>query len=66
MWQKVAVLGSAGQLGVELVARLRERGCEVAAWEKPELDITDAAATERALGELGPELVINSAAYNMV
>jgi dTDP-4-dehydrorhamnose reductase len=62
----VAVLGSAGQLGVELVALLRARGCEVAAWDRPELDITDPVATERDLGALDPELVINAAAYNMV
>lgn len=66
MLRKVAVLGSAGQLGVELAAQLQTRGYEVAAWDKPELDITDRAATERALGALAPDLVINSAAYNMV
>ncbi|MFB3827498.1 MAG: dTDP-4-dehydrorhamnose reductase [Bryobacteraceae bacterium] len=66
MSRKIAVLGSAGQLGVELVTQLRARGCEVAAWDKPELDITDPAATERELTGLAPDLVINSAAYNMV
>ncbi len=41
MSRKIAVLGSAGQLGVELVAQLRARAYEVVAWDKPELDITD-------------------------
>lgn len=66
MANKIVVLGNAGQLGVELVSQLSARGFEVTGWDKPELDITDAAATERALASLDPQVVINAAAYNQV
>ena len=55
-----------GSLGVELVRQLRQRGYDVTGWDKGEVDITNAALTERSLAELDPELVINSAAYNQV
>jgi dTDP-4-dehydrorhamnose reductase len=35
-------------------------------WDREELDITDAAAVERKLQELGPEVIINAAAYTAV
>jgi dTDP-4-dehydrorhamnose reductase len=66
MPKKVVVLGNAGQLGVELVRQLSARGYEVTGWDKGEVDITDAARTERALADLDPEVVINAAAYNQV
>jgi len=66
MSRKAVVFGSAGQLGVELVAALRERGYEVAAWDRPEVDITDASAVETALAGHDPEVVYNAAAYTRV
>ena len=66
MPRKIVVLGNAGQLGVELVSQLAARGYEVAGWDKAELDITDAGATERLLASVDPEVVINAAAYNQV
>jgi dTDP-4-dehydrorhamnose reductase len=55
-----------GQLGVELVRELRERGYSVGAWDRTQADITDAGAVERALAEFDPQVVFNSAAYNQV
>ncbi len=66
MAKRVVVLGSGGQLGLELVQQLRGRGYEVTGWEKGEVDITDAALTERKIAVVDPKLVINSAAYNQV
>ena len=63
---KVVVLGNAGQLGVELIRELASRGYDVTGWDKAEVDITDAAATGRALASAAPDLVINAAAYNQV
>ena len=60
------MFGSAGQLGVELALALRERGYEVAGWDRPEVDITDAAAVETALAGYDPEVVYNAAAYTRV
>lgn len=66
MGRKIVVLGNAGQLGVELVSQLSAKGYEVTGWDKGEVDITDAEATERSLASIDPEVVINAAAYNQV
>ena len=49
-----------------MVRELEGRGYEVAGWDRPEVDITDAAAVEKALGDFCPEVVYNAAAYNQV
>ena len=59
-------MGSAGQLGVELMRELRGRGYDVAGWDWPEVDITDAGAVERSLASFDAEIVYNAAAYNQV
>jgi dTDP-4-dehydrorhamnose reductase len=51
---------------VELKREFTSRGFRVAAWDRDEVDITDAAAVERAIAPLEPEVVVNSAAYNQV
>ena len=66
MAPRIVVLGNAGQLGVELVRQLQERGYEVTGWDKGEVDITDAQFVERSLAGVDPEVVINAAAYNQV
>jgi dTDP-4-dehydrorhamnose reductase len=64
--RKVLIFGSAGQLGVELVTVFRSAGFEVQPLTRANLDITDASAVERHITSFEPDLVINSAAYNMV
>ena len=49
MNRRAVVLGSAGQLGVELVRELRARGYAAMGWDRDEVDITDAAAVENAI-----------------
>ena len=66
MAPKAAVFGCSGQLGVELVRELRERGFEVTGWERSAVDITDGQKVERVLAQLDPQVVFNAAAYNQV
>jgi dTDP-4-dehydrorhamnose reductase len=63
---RVAIFGSRGQLGVELAKEFAVRGYTVAAFSRGEVDITDAAAVERAISAHDAGLVINAAAYNQV
>jgi dTDP-4-dehydrorhamnose reductase len=66
MTRKIVVIGSAGQLGLELVTEFRSRGYSVTSLERNSLDIIDAARTESTLAELEPDVVLNAAAYNQV
>lgn len=63
---KVLVTGAGGQLGRELSRLLPDRGYDIAAFTRAELDVTDLEAVERVLEEHAPGLVINAAAYNAV
>jgi dTDP-4-dehydrorhamnose reductase len=64
--RKVVVLGSLGQLGVELVRVFTERGYEVSGFDRSQVDIGDGAQVEQALAREDPAIVLNSAAYNQV
>jgi dTDP-4-dehydrorhamnose reductase len=66
MTRKAAVLGSGGQLGVELVRELTRRGYQTAGWDRGQLDITDNGQVESVLTPWDPEIVFNAAAYNQV
>ena len=66
MPQRAVVFGAAGQLGVELVQELSQRGYAVTTWDRKGLDITDPASVERALAASEADVVYNSAAYNQV
>jgi dTDP-4-dehydrorhamnose reductase len=64
--ERVAIFGSGGQLGVELVAEFKSRGYQVTAFERSTIDITDPQRVDRAFAEHDPAIVINAAAYNQV
>src|ERR1022692_4670646 len=66
MARKAAVIGSAGQLGVELVSELNQRGYQTIGWDRSQLDITDNRQVESVLTPWDPEIVFNAAAYNQV
>jgi dTDP-4-dehydrorhamnose reductase len=53
-------------LGTDLVPALRERGHEVVALSRRQLDITDARAVEAALAAHRPDTVVNCAAWTDV
>ncbi|MCS0503130.1 dTDP-4-dehydrorhamnose reductase [Ancylobacter mangrovi] len=60
------LLGAGGQLGREVAALAGERGLALTALDRAGLDIADAAAIERAIGAMKPDVVINAAAYTAV
>jgi glucose-1-phosphate thymidylyltransferase short form/dTDP-4-dehydrorhamnose reductase len=61
---EILIVGAKGMLGQELAKTFSQY--ELILWDKEELDITDAEAVKKAIRELKPELIINSAAYNAV
>jgi len=60
------VFGASGQLGTSLVRELQARRYTVRGWDRNQVDITQAAAVERALARSDAEVVFNAAAYNQV
>lgn len=63
---KTLITGANGQLGLELARLLPDKGYEVVALARDDLDVSDLRATEAALEEHSPGLVINAAAYTNV
>ncbi|MBV9266752.1 MAG: dTDP-4-dehydrorhamnose reductase [Acidobacteriaceae bacterium] len=66
MERKVVLVGSGGQLGVELCREFERRGWKVWRFDRRSLDITNAARVEAAIAQADPALVVNAAAYNQV
>lgn len=62
----IAVIGAKGMLGSELCTLLRSRKTELAALDIGEIDITDKKSVTSALSKIGPQLIINCAAYTNV
>jgi dTDP-4-dehydrorhamnose reductase len=58
---RILITGGRGQLGRELQQALSAE--TVLAQDLPELDITDAAAVSRAVGQFRPQVVVHAAAY---
>lgn len=61
---KILILGANGMLGQELIKVFK--GDNVVAWDREDLDITNWDLVNKKIKELGPEIVINAAAYNAV
>ena len=62
----IAIIGSNGQLGWELVRRAEHRGCEALALDRPEIDIIQPTSVKDNLSSKNLSLVINAAAYTAV
>lgn len=65
--QKILIIGSKGMLGQELVKIFKKnKGFDVFAYDKDEIDITSSVETAKRINKLKPDIIINSAAYNAV
>jgi len=60
------VTGASGMLGHDLTALLRSSGADVTPLDHSQLDITDAAAATAAVASIGPDIVVNCAAWTAV
>lgn len=63
---RIALIGSTGQLGSDLLPRLQTAGHDVAPLRHVEIEITDPTNIAAVLEPLRPDLVLNTAAYNLV
>jgi dTDP-4-dehydrorhamnose reductase len=66
MRRALLIVGAKGQLGREVVRETSERGMSTIAVGREELDITQAEAVRRFVGEATPRAIINCAAYTAV
>jgi dTDP-4-dehydrorhamnose reductase len=66
MTSRVLILGSGGQLGVELTREFACRNYDVIGCPRAEIDITDSLKVEEKVAALEPTVVVNSAALNPV
>jgi dTDP-4-dehydrorhamnose reductase len=62
----IAVIGSNGQLGWELIRQAEARGLNILALDFPEIDIRDPASIDGRIDFSKIDLVINAAAYTAV
>lgn len=63
---RIAITGTRGTLGATFERQAQAAGHTVLPLNRPECDLTDLAALQRALGAFGPDWVINPAAYTDV
>ncbi|MFC1644494.1 SDR family oxidoreductase [Patescibacteria group bacterium] len=65
--KKVLIVGSKGMLGQELVSVFEDDSdYEVFDWDRNEIDTTNKDESFNKIEELGPEIILNAAAYNAV
>jgi dTDP-4-dehydrorhamnose reductase len=63
---KVAVIGADGQLGNDVCAVFGEKGHQVIPLVWAQMDVSERTAVSKTLGEIGPDLIINTAAMHHV
>jgi len=66
MSEKIVILGANGQLGRTLQDHFISINRDVLALGRADLDISDETALRKILGELAPDVIINTAAYTAV
>lgn len=65
MLKKILIIGARGNLGQQLV-KVFEDNCDVLAWDRKELDITDKELVLKKVKDVKPDIIVNTAAYNAV
>jgi dTDP-4-dehydrorhamnose reductase len=70
---KIIIFGAQGNLGEQLVKvftgsrdRNTQEENEVIAWDRGEVDVTDASLVKKKINDIKPGLIINAVAYNAV
>jgi dTDP-4-dehydrorhamnose reductase len=63
---KIAVIGANGQLGNDLVAAFSDKGDAVRSLTHADIEIANLDSVSRALGEIQPQVVVNTAAMHHV
>jgi dTDP-4-dehydrorhamnose reductase len=63
---KVIVTGAKGQLGIDLVNLLTDKGYEIYGYGRNELDITNFDQVKKIISEVNPDVVIHAAAHTKV
>lgn len=63
---KVAVIGANGQLGQDLCSAFAAAGDEVTGLDHTALEVSSPASVEQSLGQIQPEVVVNTAAFHHV
>ncbi|MBU4375319.1 dTDP-4-dehydrorhamnose reductase [Patescibacteria group bacterium] len=65
MQKKILILGAKGSLGGQLI-KIFNDDCEVVAWDRGEIDITDNELILKKINDVKPDVIISAAAYNAV
>lgn len=63
---QIVLTGAGGQLAADLAQVFESRGHRIATFSREDLDIADEGAVRSTLDAVGPDLVLNPAAYNRV
>ncbi len=64
--KKILIIGANGMLGQELTGAFSGKKYEVIAWDREDIDITDPEQVNEKITALGPDVILNTAAYNAV
>ncbi|MEX1133525.1 MAG: dTDP-4-dehydrorhamnose reductase [Acidimicrobiia bacterium] len=64
--KRIAIIGSTGQLGTDLVVAAQSSGAEVVPITHGEMDVTDFSAVSRVISSSAFDFVINCAAFHRV
>ena len=65
-FMKVLVTGANGQLGFDVVKRLKSINAECLGVDRNDFDLTDELKTKKFIKEYKPDIVIHCAAYTAV